>query len=263
MKIFDTHTHLYWRSFDEDRAEVLERARDAGVTRMLVIGTDVTTSRAALDLAAREPGLHAAVGIHPNDLGPEGPSDADLSTIAELAREPDCVAVGETGLDHYWDRVPPARQEAALRWHLELSAAVGKPVVIHSRDAHEDTARILTEDLARSDRGGPGGVMHCYTMGPEELRSYTALDMHVSFSGVVTYPKNDDNREAARRVPEDRLLVETDCPFLAPQVRRGKRNEPALVAAVLDEVARVRGVSAEELAARTTANALTFFGLDD
>lgn len=260
--IFDTHTHLYWRSFDEDRAEVLARARDAGVSRMMVIGTDVATSRAALELAQREPDVHAAVGIHPNDLGEDGPSDADLAAIAELAREETCVAVGETGLDFYWDRVPAARQEAGLRWHLELAAAVHKPVVIHSRDAHEATARVLGEDLARTDRGGPGGVMHCFTMGPDELAAYTALDLYVSFSGVVTYPKNDDNREAARRTPADRLLVETDCPFLAPQVRRGKRNEPALVAAVLDEVARVRGEEREALAARTMANGLRLFGLD-
>jgi len=259
--IFDTHTHLYWRSFDEDRDEVLKRARDAGVSRFVVVGTDVETSRAALELASREEGMHASVGIHPNDLGVEGPSASDLATIAELAREELCVAVGETGLDYYWDRVPAARQIAGLRWHLELSAAVHKPVIIHSRDAHEDTARILAEGLSTTSSGGPGGVMHCFTMGPEELAAYTALDMYVSFSGVVTYPKNDANREAARLVPADRLLVETDCPFLAPQVRRGKRNEPALVAAVVDVVAEVRETSSSELAATTMDNGLRFFGL--
>jgi TatD DNase family protein len=256
--IFDSHTHLYWRSFDKDRAETLARARDAGVERMMVIGTDVATSRAALELAHSDPHIWASVGIHPNDLGTEGASADDLAAIVELAGDERCVAIGETGLDYYWDRVPAAVQCEGFRWHLELSAATNKPVVVHARDAHEDTARLLTEAV---DGEHPGGVMHCFTMGAAEVTAYTALDLYISFSGVVTYPKNDDNRAAAKLVETDRLLVETDSPFLPPQPWRGKRNEPAYVAHVVERLAELRGITPDELAASTATNAARLFRL--
>jgi len=256
--IFDSHTHLYWRSFDGDRQEALARARAAGVSRLLVIGTDVETSRAALDLARSDENIWASVGIHPNDLGPEGPSAETLAEIRELARDERCVAIGETGLDYYWDRVPARHQLEGFRWHLELAAALDKPVVVHSRDAHSDTQSVLTEALVG---GHPGGVMHCFTMGAEELEAYTALDMYISFSGVVTYPKNEDNRAAARLVSTERLLVETDCPFLPPQPWRGKRNEPAYVKEVVERLAELRGVRWQTLAEETATNAARLFGI--
>jgi TatD DNase family protein len=259
--ITDSHTHLYWPTFDQDRAEVLERARAAGVTRMIVVGTTLETSRSALALAHSEEGIFAAVGIHPNDLGgpeDEGPSAGTLGAIAELARDPLCVAVGETGLDFYWDSVTKERQIEGFRWHLELSAAVGKPVIIHSRDAHQETLRILKEDLSPT---GPGGVMHCFTMGGEEALAYAEMGLYISFSGVVTFKKNDANRAAARLVPDDRLLVETDCPFLAPQHKRGKRNEPSFVTGVIECVARERGSNEDTIARLTTENAARLFGL--
>jgi len=258
--IFDSHTHLYWRSFDADRAETLARARAAGVERLMVIGTDVESSRAALALAHSDANIWASVGIHPNDLGPEGASEQDLAAIVELSGDERCVAIGETGLDYYWDRVPAAVQIEGFRWHLELSAATQKPVIVHSRDAHEDTARLLTEAL---DGSHPGGVLHCFTMGATEVTAYTALDMYISFSGVVTYPKNEDNRAAARAVRDERLLVETDSPFLPPQPFRGKRNEPAHVALVVERLAELRGVSKDTLADMTAANATRLFGLKE
>ncbi len=259
--IFDSHTHLYWHTFDQDRDEMFARAKAAGVSRFMVIGTDVETSRAALQLAHQEPNIWASVGVHPNDVHAGGHSAETLATIVELAKDERCVAIGETGLDYYWDQVPPAIQKESLRWHLELSRATNKPVIIHSRDAHDDTLSILTEALG--DRTHPGGVMHCFTMGPEELEGYAALDLYISFSGVVTYPRNASNRQAAALVSADRLLVETDSPFLPPQPWRGKRNEPAYVANVVECVAEVRGSSATDLARLTTDNAKRLFGIVD
>ncbi len=251
--ITDTHCHVYWKSYDADRAEVLRRAREAGVERMIVVGTDLATSRLALELAAGEPGLHPTAGVHPHDAS--SADDGVREAIAELCARPECVAVGETGLDLFKEYSPRAVQLEVFRWHLLLARALDKPVVVHCRDAHEETARAIA--------GAPGvrGVMHCYTMGPDELGPYLEAGFYISFSGVVTFPRNDANRAAARAVPLDRLLVETDCPFLAPQGHRGERNEPAFVRTVVAVIARERGMDAEELARRTSANATALFRL--
>lgn len=251
--ITDSHAHLYWKSFDEDRAEVLARARAAGVGRMIVVGTDLETSRAAFALCAEEPDLFPTAGVHPHDAG--GLDAATRAAIEALVHRPECVAVGETGLDWFKEYSPRAAQLEGFLWHLDLARRLDRPVVIHSRDAHEDTARCV--------RQFPGvrGVMHCYTMGPDELEPYLAAGLYVSFSGVVTYPRNEANRDAAARVPLERLLVETDCPYLAPQGKRGKRNEPAYVAAVVQELARVRGADVAAIADATSANAAHLFGL--
>ncbi len=251
--ITDSHAHLYWKDFDEDRAAVLERARAAGVTRMVVVGTDVASSRAAFELCADEPGLFPTAGIHPHDAAGAGP--AERAAIEALCRRPECVGVGETGLDWFKNHSPRAEQLEGFLWQLALARELDKPVVVHCRDAHVDTVRCLTEFP------GVRGVMHCYSMGPEELTPYLEAGLFISFSGVVTYPKNDSNRAAAAAVPLERLLVETDCPYLAPQGRRGRRNEPAHVVAVLEELARVRATSVAELARATTDNATRLFGL--
>jgi TatD DNase family protein len=251
--ITDSHAHLYWKSFDADREAVLARARAAGVGRMIVVGTDVGTSRAALELCAEEPELFPTAGIHPHDASGAGP--AERAAIEELCRRPECVAVGETGLDWFKEFSPRAAQLEGFLWQLDLACRLAKPVVIHCRDAHADTLRCLAQFPLVP------GVMHCYTMGPEELAPYLEAGLYISFSGVVTYPKNELNRAAAARVPRERLLVETDCPYLAPQGQRGKRNEPAFVMAVLEELARVRGEGVEELARTTSDNAARLFGL--
>jgi TatD DNase family protein len=251
--ITDSHAHVFWDSYSEDREQVLERARADGVTRMIVVGTNVETSRHALELCAGRPGMHATAGVHPHDA-----SDANEATreeIEALCRREDCVAVGETGLDYFKEYSPRASQLESFAWHLDLARRLDKPVIVHCRDAHEDTARLIEE------HAGVRGVMHCYTMGPDELAPYIEAGMYVSFSGVVTYPRNESNRAAAAAVPRDRLLVETDCPFLAPQGRRGKRNEPAFVRLVLEAVAETRGEELGELARVTSENAARLFGL--
>jgi len=251
--ITDSHAHLYWKSFDDDRPAVLARARAAGVARMIVVGTDVASSRAAFELCAGEPELFPTAGIHPHDARAAGAGER--AAIEELCRRPECVAVGETGLDWFKEFSPRNEQLDGFLWQLDLAQRLDKPVVIHCRDAHADTVRCLAQFP------GVRGVMHCYTMGPEELAPYLAAGLFISFSGVVTYPKNDANRAAAARVPSERLMVETDCPYLAPQGMRGKRNEPAFVVVVLQELARVRGESTEELERVTSANAADLFGL--
>ena len=253
--ITDTHSHLFWDSYDGDREEVLARAREAGVERMVVVGTDLESSRRCFELCEGRAGLYPTAGVHPHDSS--GADEATLAAIAELCRREACVAVGETGLDYFKEYSPRADQLASFRRHLALACELDKPVVVHCRHAHEDTVAALAEFP------GVRGVMHCFTMGPDELPPYLELGLHISFSGVVTFPRNEANRAAAAAVPEDRLLVETDCPFLAPQGRRGKRNEPALVRLVLAHVAEVRGADFERLARATSANAARLFGLGE
>jgi TatD DNase family protein len=254
--ITDTHAHLFKESFSADLDEVLARAAAASVSRAIVVGTDLATSREAFEVCARSGAgveLFPTAGIHPHDA-----SGADRAALEELrglcAREA-CVGVGETGLDYFKMFSPRASQRDAFRMQIELARELDKPLVVHCRDAHEDTVELL--------RSVPGvrGVMHCYTMGAEELPPYLELGFHISFSGVVTYPKNEKNREAARAVPSDRILFETDCPFLAPQGQRGTRNEPAFVRNVLESVAAVRGVDLETLARASSANAARLFRL--
>lgn len=251
--ITDTHAHIFWESFDEDREEVIERARNAGVERMVIVGTDLASSHAAFDLCEGREGLFPTAGVHPHDADSADPEA--LAQIEVLCRKPECVAVGETGLDLFKEYSPRSAQLTAFRWHLELGRELNKPVIVHTREAHEETAAAIKQVP------GARGVMHCYTMGPEQLAPYLDAGFYISFSGVVTYPKNDLNRAAAAMVPAERLLVETDSPFLSPQGKRGKRNEPANVADVLKFVAEVRGADPEELAALTSQNAADLFGL--
>jgi TatD DNase family protein len=251
--ITDTHAHLYWDSFAADHVQVLERARAAGVGRMIIVGTDVATSQAAFEFCTRAPELYPTAGLHPHDARASDASVRDR--LRELCARVDCVGVGETGLDYFKEFSPRASQQESFRWHLELARELDKPVVVHSRSAHDDTLALL--------RAVPGvrGVMHCYTMGVAELPAYLELGLYISFSGVVTYPKNDDNRAAARAVPLDRILFETDAPFLAPQGHRGARNEPAFLRATVASVARERGVGTEELALAASRNAAELFRL--
>jgi len=253
--ITDSHAHLYWKNFDADRSAVLERARAAGVSRMVIVGTDLASSRAAVELCAGELGLFPTAGIHPHDAAQA--SDDDRRAIEELCRLPECVGVGETGLDWFKRFSPREAQIDGFLWHLDLALRLEKPVVIHCRDAHEDTLRCLQQFP------GVRGVMHCYSMGPDELEPYLEAGLHISFSGIVTYPKNEVNRAAAALVPADRLLVETDCPYLAPQAWRGKRNEPAFVAGVVAELARVRDEGVEEVGRATSRNATALFHLPE
>ncbi len=251
--ITDTHAHLFGERFDADREAVIARARAAGVERVVVVGTDVASSRAAFALCAGRAGYYPTAGIHPHDAAD---SSADArAAIRAMCERADCVAVGETGLDWFRNLAPREAQIENFAWHAALALELGKPLVVHCRDAHEDTLAVL-----RAHRG-VRGVMHCYSMGPDELPAYLELGLTISFSGVVTYPKNTANREAARSVPLERIVFETDCPYLAPQSKRGQRNEPALVREIVLDVAKLRGMEAAELAALSSANAARLFGL--
>jgi TatD DNase family protein len=257
--LVDSHAHLDGPEFDLDRADCLARARAQGVRTIVLIGAsgDIESARRAVALAETDPELWATVGIHPHEAGRA--DDSWWQVLGELGPHPRVVAVGETGLDYFYDHSTPAAQRRAFARQLELAGALGKPVVCHIRDAHDD-ARALVAEHAAAARGC---LVHCFTGTPEDAEAWVALGCHVSFSGIVTFrgAKNEPLREAARRVPLDRLLVETDCPYLAPEPMRGKRNEPAYVRHTVELLARVRGADAAELAARTALNARTFFAL--
>jgi len=247
--LFDTHAHLHFPDFAADLEAVLARARAAGVRRFLTVGTDVESSRSAVALAGREPDVWAAVGIHPHDAA--GADDAALAEIERLAASPRVVAVGEIGLDFFRDLSPRPAQEAAFRRQLALARRLGKPVLVHCRDAHPEVLDVLAAEWEPAR----GGIMHCFSGDVAIARRCLDLGFLVSLAGPVTYPKARALPEVARFLPADRLVVETDCPYLPPQGHRGMRNEPAYLALTAGRVAELRGDSLETLARRTTDNA--------
>ncbi|MBM3218202.1 MAG: TatD family deoxyribonuclease [Candidatus Rokubacteria bacterium] len=253
--MFDTHAHLHDEKFAADRDEVLRRAREAGVRRMVTIGTDADTSRDAVALAEREPDIWATVGLHPHDA--HAGDDALFAELQRLAASPRVVALGEMGLDFHFDVSPRPVQEAALRRQLALARALGKPVALHCREAHATMLPILEEARVRE----VGGIMHCFDGDVEIARRCLDLGLLISLAGPVTYPKPRELPAVARFVPADRLVVETDCPYLPPQPYRGKRNEPAYIAITAARVADLRKESLEELAPRMAENARRLFGI--
>ena len=254
MRLFDTHCHLTWHMDEDPPAERLARARAAGVERLLTVAVDLDSARTCAELAQEFDGVAASAGIPPNDV-PAGPErDAVLSELETLLADGNYVAVGETGLDFYRDWSQPADQEASLEQHLDLAQRFELPVILHCRAS---AARLL--EVLQAQQREIAGVMHCFSEDATAARSFLDLGLHVSFAGNLTYPKSEALREAARIVPDDRLLVETDAPFLAPQPKRGKRNEPAYVAHTLAFAAELRGQDAESLAEQTYGNASSLF----
>lgn len=252
---FDSHLHLTDARFDDDRDEVLARARQAGVREMVSVGTDPADARRCVALARAESGVWATAGLHPHDASRF--SDSLLSEVRELAALKEVVAVGETGLDFHYDNSPRDIQRESFRAHLALAAETGLPAVVHSREADEETAAALREFAGRCR-----GVLHCFTGGDRLLETGLDAGWFVSFSGILTF--GGPAMEAqARRVPADRLMVETDSPYLAPVPRRGRRNEPAYVLHTCARLAELRGVPTEELVAATRRNARDFYGLDE
>jgi TatD DNase family protein len=247
--LFDTHAHLHFPAFTGELPALMARARGVGVGRMLTIGTDVETSRAAIAVARADAQVWATVGIHPHDAG--AADGAVLAEIERLAGEPRVVAIGEIGLDFFRNLAPRGDQERAFRACLAIARRAGKPVVIHCRDAHADTLRVLEEERV----GDVRGIMHCFSGDAAIARRCLDLGLLISFAGPVTYPNARALPEVARMVPADGLVVETDCPFLPPQGYRGQRNEPAYLVLTATRVADLRGESLVDLAARTTANA--------
>lgn len=251
MTLVDSHCHLDDRQFDPDREEVIRRALEAGVGCMLAIGTGEGPPdlEAAIRLAEAFPQVWATVGVHPHDARKATPDT--WRRMRELLSHPKVVAVGEIGLDYYYDNSPRQTQRAVFLTQLELAAEARKPVIIHTREAWEDTLSLLRTHWAPS---GLGGVFHCFSGGPAEARQALELGFCLGFGGILTFPKAEAVRDAARAVPSDRILLETDAPYLAPVPHRGKRNEPAFVLETARTVAAVRGEPLEILAAATTHN---------
>ena len=256
MMLFDTHAHLHFPEFAEDLDAVVERARAAGVRGMVTIGTDRDTNRAVVELAKRLPDVWATVGIHPHDAAEA--SEANFEEVERLARsEAKVVGFGEMGLDFFRDISPRDVQETVFRRQLALARAVGKPVVVHCRDAHAETLAVLAGEKA----GETGGVMHCFSGDVEIARRCLDLGLLISLAGPVTYKNARALPAVARFVPEDCLVVETDCPYLPPTPHRGKRNEPAYVALTAATIAELRGMDPERLGEATTGNAARLFRL--
>ena len=250
--LFDSHLHLTSERFEGDRDEVLERAREAGVLEMVTIASDPEDARAAEKIAAERQGIWATAGLHPHEA--DRTSDALLSDIEDLLVSEHVLAVGETGLDFHYDNAPRDAQVANFRGHLELAARSGLPIVVHSRSAERATAALVAEFGDRVT-----GVLHCFSGGESLLATALEAGWYVSFSGLVTFVP--ELEEAARDVPADRLLIETDAPYLAPAPRRGRRNEPAFLVHTAARMAEVRAETLDDLARRTRRNARRFYGL--
>ena len=251
--LVDTHCHLNHADFADDLDEVLARAQSAGVQTMIVIGFDLPSSSRAIELAGSYPNLYAAVAVHPHDAK-EYDSDAEAQ-LRDLAQNPRVVAIGEIGLDYHYDFSPVESQFAAFRAQLELARDSGLPVIIHCREAYQDVLSVLDEEMDRKE----SGVMHCWGGSQDEALRALDLGMYLGFGGVITFKNADPLREIARDAPFDRILVETDAPYLAPVPNRGKRNEPAYVSMVAEKLAEVRGISLDSMAEITTRNAARLF----
>jgi TatD DNase family protein len=252
--LVDSHAHLDDERFAPDLEAVLDRARDAGVQRIVTVGTGLASCEAAIALATRYPGfVWASVGIHPHDAA--GADETALARLGELARSPGVAAIGETGLDYHYDRSPREVQRAVFESQIRLARLMDLPVVVHCREADEDCLAILSEWAG----SGLRGVMHCFSGDQPTAEALVGMGFFISFAGPLTFPNAGKLRETARLAPMDRLLIETDCPWLAPQPVRGRRNEPAFVRHVAEALAAVRGMTADEVAAGTAANAVRLF----
>ncbi|WP_395664660.1 TatD family hydrolase [Methylocella sp.] len=252
--LIDSHCHLDFPELAADREGALRRAREAGVARMITISTRVDRFDEISAIAEAHEEIFCTVGEHPENVGTS--PEPELARLVELAAHPKCVGIGEAGLDYHYDSAPRDLAERAFRTHVAAARETGLPLVIHSRDADADMARILEDEMGK---GAFTAVLHCFTSSAALARTGVALGLYVSFSGVVTFKKSDALREIAGEIPLDRLLVETDAPFLAPTPHRGKRNEPAFVAATARVLAEVKGVSPAAIAGATSANALRLF----
>ena len=258
MDLIDSHAHLEFAQFDADRAEMLERARAAGVNTILAIGSGSGPERldAATSIAGQHDWIYATVGIHPHEA--KLASEEHYGTLAELVKHAKVIAWGEIGLDYFYDHSPREVQHEVFRRQMQMARAAGKPIVIHCRDAWADCISMLRAEWASS---GLGGILHCFTGTREEAQAGLDMGFVISFAGNSTYPKAQNLRDVARDLPLESMFIETDSPFLAPQGHRGRRNEPALVAEVARVLAGVRNLATEEFAAATAANFRRFFRL--
>jgi TatD DNase family protein len=248
--LIDTHAHLDSNKFDSDREEVITRAQAAGVDTIVNIGFNRETIPTTMALAEKYPFIYAAVGWHPTDAA-DMKMEEDLAWIETLCSHPKVVAIGEIGLDYYWDTAPKEVQHLVFREQIRLARKVRKPIVIHNRDAHEDVVRLLREEKADE----VGGIMHCFSGSWETAKQCLDMGFYISFGGPVTFKNARVPKEVLARVPDDRLLLETDCPYLAPHPHRGKRNESAYVTLVAESAAEIKNISVEEICSLTSGNA--------
>lgn len=252
--LVDSHCHLDFKDFDDDRDDVLARAKAAGVDLMVTISTKITEAEKIIKLAETSEALVCSVGIHPHEAGREPETNA--AQLVALAKHEKVVGIGETGLDYFYEHSPRDAQQRNFRAHIEASRKSRLPLIVHARDADEDTADILEDEMGKGDYPG---LIHCFTAGPELARRALDIGFYISISGIATFKNATDLRETIKAVPFERLLVETDAPFLAPVPHRGKRNEPCFVADTAAMLAELKGVSTEELARITSDNFFTLF----
>ncbi|MEH7108285.1 TatD family hydrolase [Bacillus sp. JJ1764] len=254
--LFDTHAHLNADQYNDDLQEVIDRALSEGVTHMVVVGFDKPTIQRAMELTETYDFIYACVGWHPVDA--IDMTDNDLAWIEELASHPKVVAIGEMGLDYYWDKSPKEVQQEVFRKQIRLAKRVKLPIVIHNREATADIVEILKEEGAEE----VGGIMHCFSGSPETAKECIKMNFSISLGGPVTFKNAKKPKEVAAEVPLEKLLIETDCPYLAPHPYRGKRNEPAYVKLVAEQIAEIKGLTMEEVAKVTTQNAKKIFGIN-
>ena len=252
--LVDSHCHLNYKGLVERQAETLANARAAGVTAMLNISTRECEWDDVIGLASKEPDVWASVGIHPHEA--DGHTDVDTAKLVARAIHPRVIAIGETGLDYYYDHSDREQQRASFRAHIAAARETGLPIIVHTRDAEADTAQILTEEMGK---GAYTGVIHCFTASAEFAEIALNLGFYISLSGIVTFKNAVELQQIAKTIPADRLLVETDSPFLAPVPHRGKTCEPAFVASTAAFVAELRGTSMELLSAQTSENFYKLF----
>ncbi|WP_028274400.1 TatD family hydrolase [Atopococcus tabaci] len=254
--LFDTHTHLNVKQFEGEIPELLQRAEEFDVGRMAVVGFDTETIKRSLELNQMYDHLYSIIGWHPTEAGTY--TDAVENKLMEWLPEQKVVAMGEMGLDYYWDTAPHRVQQDVFRRQIRVAKELNLPISVHMRDATEDTYRVLKEEHA----GDTGGIMHSFNLDTYWMEAFLDLGLHISLSGVVTFKNAPEVKEVAKAMPFDKLLVETDAPYLAPMPNRGKRNEPAYVRYVAEEIAKLREIPYEEVARQTTDNANKLFGLE-
>ncbi len=259
--LVDTHCHLYHEKFDADRDAVIDRAREAGVVQIVMPAIDIPSIHAALDLAHKNDGLFVMAALHPSET--KDATEAMMDEVAALARDARVVAVGESGLDHYWDRSFDEKQEAFFRAHIALAAEVNKPLILHNRDSDADLLRVLADERARlADASRLRGILHCFGSPADVAHQALDVGFHLGIGGTLTY-KNSQVPHAIRDVPLEKIVLETDAPFLAPVPMRGKRNEPAFVVHVARFLAQERDLTLGEIGTATTRTARQLFGLPE
>ena len=259
MRLFDTHCHIADPAFDEDRGDVIARMKEAGVELALIVDDAKAEAQSAFALAEDHPGFYAATGLHPHDASCW--SDEVMARIIEWMAHPKAVALGEIGLDYHYDLSPREKQREVFDAQLQMALEMDKPVILHIREAHGDATDIMS---TRARRGAlPRGVMHCYTGSWESAKTYLDMGLYISFSGSVTFKNAPKLWEVAKNLPPDRILVETDCPYMAPVPLRGRRNEPAFVAHTARRVAELRGEDPDDFARQALKNGCRLFGIDE